>query len=36
MIDRKNGEKPITFEVTIGERLASEGTSGPGLLGGHC
>lgn len=28
MIDRKNGEKPITFEVTIGECLASEETSG--------
>lgn len=33
MIDRKNGEKPITFEVTIGECLASEGTSGPRASG---
>lgn len=29
MIDRKNGDKPITFEVTIGERWAHRGVSGP-------
>lgn len=33
MIDRKNGEKPVTFEVTIGECLASEGISGLGASG---
>lgn len=25
MIDRKNGDKPVTFEVTIGERWAYKG-----------
>lgn len=30
MIDRKNGDKPITFEVTIGESWAHRGVFGPG------
>lgn len=29
MIDRKNGDKPITFEVTIGESWAHRGVLGP-------
>lgn len=34
MIDRKNGDKPVTFEVTIGEHWAPRGVLGPGgLLG---
>lgn len=37
MIDRKNGDKPVTFEVTIGEGWAHRGVFRPrGLLGGHC
>lgn len=30
MIDRKNGDKPITFEVTIGECWAHSGVFRPG------
>ena len=29
MIDRKNGDKPITFEVTVGESWAHRGVFGP-------
>lgn len=29
MIDRKNGDKPITFEITIGEGWAHKGVSRP-------
>lgn len=29
MVDRKNGEKPITFEVTIGECWAHRGLFRP-------
>lgn len=35
MIDRKNGEKPVTFEVTIGE--CQEGSStGPKVKRSRC
>lgn len=32
MIDRKNGDKPITFEVTIGESWARRAGGGQALL----
>lgn len=35
MIDRKNGDKPITFEVTIGECQAQRDLQAWGLLGGN-
>lgn len=35
MIDRKNGDKPITFEVTIGESCWGHGKRFQ-LLGCHC
>lgn len=35
MIDRKNGDKPITFEVTIGESRWDHGKCFQ-LLGCHC